>query len=40
MKKKVSVKYLVDRNHTRLYIAILKAEKQIQKLFEGGEKDE
>jgi len=40
MKKKVSVKYLVDRNHTRLFLAILKAEKEIQKLLEGGEKDE
>jgi len=39
MKKKVSVKYLVDRNHTRLFLAILKAEKEIEKLLEG-EKDE
>jgi len=38
--KKISVKRLVDRSHTRLFLAIIEAEKEIEKLLEGGEKDE
>jgi len=38
MGKKKSVKYLVDRNNTRLFLALEKAEKEIQKIL--GEKDD
>jgi len=37
--KKISVKRLLDRNHRRLYVAILEAEEEIRKFLEG-EKDE
>jgi len=38
MRKKMSLKYLIDRNNTRIFLAIVKAEKEIQKIL--GEKDE